>query len=86
MQLTTLNQDKERSDKNKKNDGLNIINNITNNYIYLNKQNKGTAPNKDEQKQAPQTLKPAAASITKVDKVNQQVSSIFNETRKTINQ
>ena len=37
MQLTTLNQDKERSDKNKKNDGLNIINNITNNYIYLNK-------------------------------------------------
>ena len=37
MQLTTLNQERVRSDKNKKNDGLNIINNITNNYIYLNK-------------------------------------------------
>ena len=37
MQLTTLKQDSEFSDKNKKNDGLNIINNITNNYIYLNK-------------------------------------------------
>ena len=37
MQLTTPKQDNGFSDNDKKSDSLNIINNITNNYIYLNK-------------------------------------------------
>lgn len=37
MQLTTPKQDSGFSDNDKKSDSLNIINNITNNYIYLNK-------------------------------------------------
>ena len=37
MKITTLKQDDGFSDKDMKNDDLNIINNITNNYIYLSK-------------------------------------------------
>ena len=51
MQLTTPKQDTGFSDNDKKSDSLNIINNITNNYIYLNKQNKANVPTKEMQKQ-----------------------------------
>ena len=51
LKITTLKQDGGFNDKDMKNDDLNIINNITNNYTYLSKQIKANEPTKEIQKQ-----------------------------------